>query len=162
MISRISRTFAANRLVIATGVLDLLLTIALIPVGIFPHAFDKNASAQFLVLTIVATLFGLLIIKRRTHFVFTGKLIWALWFTAFALIASALMSPDFIGSLTGTASYASQALTSSFTATASQTISGTTITGTASNNVSYGTGTNYTDGTNNSNAYTIQNYNILL
>ena len=101
MISRISRTFAANRLVIATGVLDLLLTIALIPVGIFPHAFDKNASAQFLVLTIVATLFGLLIIKRRTHFVFTGKLIWALWFTAFALIASALMSPDFIGSLTG-------------------------------------------------------------
>jgi O-antigen ligase len=101
MISRISRTFAANRLVIATGVLDLLLTIALIPVGIFPHAFDKNASAQFFMLTIVATLFGLLIIKRRTHFVFTGKLIWALWFTAFALIASALMSPDFIGSLTG-------------------------------------------------------------
>lgn len=101
MISRISRTFAANRLVIATGVLDLLLTIALIPVGVFPHAFDKNATAQFLMLTIVATLFGLLIIKRRTHFVFTGKLIWALWFTAFALIASALMSPDFIGSLTG-------------------------------------------------------------
>jgi O-antigen ligase len=101
MISRVSRTFVANRLVIATGVLDLLLTIALIPIGVFPHAFDKNATAQFLMLTIVATLFGLLIIKRRSHFVFSGKVIWALWITVAALFVSALMSPDFIGSLTG-------------------------------------------------------------
>ena len=36
MISRVTRTFAANRLVVATGVLDLLVTIALIPVGIYP------------------------------------------------------------------------------------------------------------------------------
>lgn len=101
MISRISRTFAANRLVIATGALDLLLTIALIPTGIFPHAFDKNSPTQFLLLTIIAVVFAGLIIKRRNHFVFEGKLIWALWFTVFALFVSALMSPDFIGSLTG-------------------------------------------------------------
>jgi len=101
MISRVSRTFVANRLVIATGFLDLLLTIALIPIGVFPHAFDKNATAQFLMLTIVATLFGLLIVKRRSHFVFSGKVIWALWITVVALFVSALMSPDFIGSLTG-------------------------------------------------------------
>jgi len=101
MISRISRTFAANRLVIATGVLDLLLTIALIPTGIFPHAFDKNSPTQFLLLAIIAALFSALIIKRRNHFAFTGKLIWALWLTVVALFVSALMSPDFIGSLTG-------------------------------------------------------------
>jgi O-antigen ligase len=101
MISRVSRTFAANRLVIATGFLNLLLTIALIPVGIFPNAFDKNAPIQFLMLAIVAVIFGALIIKRRSHFVFSGKVIGALWITFAALIASAIMSPDFIGSMTG-------------------------------------------------------------
>ena len=101
MISRVTRTFAANRLVIATGVLDLLLTIALIPVGVFPHAFDKNATTQFLMLAIIAVLFGALIFKRRSHFVFSGKVIWAVWITFAALIASAIMSPDFIGSMTG-------------------------------------------------------------
>ncbi|WP_353485341.1 O-antigen ligase family protein, partial [Haliscomenobacter sp.] len=49
----------------------------------------------------VATLFGALIIKRRSHYVFPGKIIWATWFTVAALFASALMSPDFIGSMTG-------------------------------------------------------------
>ncbi len=58
MIYRVSRTFVANRLVIATGVLDLLLTVALIPTGIFPHAFDKNSPTQFLLLAIISTLFG--------------------------------------------------------------------------------------------------------
>lgn len=101
MISRVTRTFAANRLVIATGVLDLLLTIALIPVGVFPHAFDKNATTQFLMLAIIAVLFGALIFKRRSHFVFSGKVIWAVWITFAALISSAIMSPDFIGSMTG-------------------------------------------------------------
>ncbi|CAB4734256.1 MAG: hypothetical protein F2696_02695 [Actinobacteria bacterium] len=101
MISRVTRTFAANRLVVATGVLDLLVTIALIPVGIYPHAFDKNATAQLLMLAIAATFFGAVIIKRRNHFVFSGKVIWALWITFAALIASAIMSPDFIGSMTG-------------------------------------------------------------
>jgi O-antigen ligase len=101
MISRVSRTFAANRLVIATGFLNLLLTVALIPVGIFPNAFDKNASVQFLMLTIIAILFGALIIKRRKHFVFNGKIIGLLWFTFAAFIASAIFSPDFIGSMTG-------------------------------------------------------------
>ena len=97
MISRVSRTFAANRLVVATGVLNLLLTVALIPVGIFPNAFDKNAPIQFLMLAIIAVIFGALIIKRRNHFVFSGKVIWALWITFFALILSAIFSPDFIG-----------------------------------------------------------------
>ena len=101
MISRVSRTFAANRLVIATGVLDLLLTIALIPVGVFPHAFDKNAPIQLLMLAIIAVLFGALIIKRRSQFVFTGKVISALWITFFALMLSAIFGPDFIGSMTG-------------------------------------------------------------
>ena len=101
MISRVSRTFAANRLVVATGVLNLLLTVALIPVGIFPNAFDKNAPIQFLMLAIIAVIFGALIIKRRSHFVFSGKVIWALWITFFALILSAIFSPDFIGSMTG-------------------------------------------------------------
>jgi hypothetical protein len=101
MISRVSRTFAANRLVVATGVLNLLLTVALIPVGIFPNAFDKNASVQFVMLAIVAVIFGALIIKRRSHFVFSGKVIWALWITFFSLILSAIFSPDFIGSMTG-------------------------------------------------------------
>jgi len=101
MISRVSRTFAANRLVIATGVLNLLLTVALIPVGIFPNAFDKNAPIQFLMLAIIAVIFSTLIIKRRNHFVFSGKVIWALWITFLALILSAIFSPDFIGSMTG-------------------------------------------------------------
>ena len=101
MISRVTRTFAANRLVIATGFLDLLLTVALIPTGIFPHAFDKNSPTQFILLTIIAALFSIVILKRRDHFSFSGKTIWALWFTFAALFISALMSQDFIGSLTG-------------------------------------------------------------
>jgi O-antigen ligase len=101
MITRVTRAFAENRLVVATGFLNLLLTIALIPVGVFPHAFDKNATMQFLMLAIVAAIFGAIIIKRRNHFVFSGKVIWALWITFAALIASAIMSPDFIGSMTG-------------------------------------------------------------
>ena len=101
MITRVTRAFAENRLVVATGFLNLLLTIALIPVGVFPHAFDKNATMQFLILAIVAAIFGAIIIKRRNHFVFSGKVIWALWITFAALIASAIMSPDFIGSMTG-------------------------------------------------------------
>lgn len=101
MITRFSRSFAANRLVAATGVLDLLLTVALIPNGIYPHAFDKNSPTQFILLAIIAALFALLILIRRNHFVFTGKVIWALWITAAALFASALKSSDFIGSLTG-------------------------------------------------------------
>ena len=101
MISRVTRTFAANRLVIATGFLDLLLTVALIPTGIFPHAFDKNSPTQFILLAIIAALFSIVILKRRDHFSFSGKTIWALWFTFAALFISALMSQDFIGSLTG-------------------------------------------------------------
>ena len=101
MISRVTRTFAANRLVIATGFLDLLLTVALIPTGIFPHAFDKNSPTQFILLAIIAVLFSIVILKRRDHFSFSGKTIWALWFTFAALFISALMSQDFIGSLTG-------------------------------------------------------------
>ena len=101
MISRVTRTFAANRLVIATGFLDLLLTVALIPTGIFPHAFDKNSPTQVILLAIIAVLFSIVILKRRDHFSFSGKTIWALWFTFAALFISALMSQDFIGSLTG-------------------------------------------------------------
>ena len=101
MISRVTRTFAANRLVIATGFLDLLLTVALIPTGIFPHAFDKNSPTQFILLAIIAVLFSIVILNRRDHFSFSGKTIWALWFTFAALFISALMSQDFIGSLTG-------------------------------------------------------------
>jgi O-antigen ligase len=101
MITRATRAFAENRLVVLTGFLNLLLTIALIPVGIFPHAFDKNATMQFLALSIIAAIFGALIIKRRSHFVFSGKVIWSLWIAFAALIASAIMSPDFIGSMTG-------------------------------------------------------------
>jgi O-antigen ligase len=101
MITRVTRAFAENRLVVATGILNLLLTIALIPVSVFPHAFDKNATMQFLVLAMVAAIFGAIIIKRRNHFVFSGKVIWALWITFAALMASAIMSPDFIGSMTG-------------------------------------------------------------
>jgi O-antigen ligase len=101
MISRVTRIFAANRLVIATGFLNLLLTVAVIPNNIFPNAFDKNASIQFLLLAIVAALFSVLIIKRRNHYVFSGKIIGLLWFTFAAFIASAIMGPDFIGSMTG-------------------------------------------------------------
>jgi len=101
MISRVTRTFAANRLVIATGFLDLLLTVALIPTGIFPHAFDKNSPTQFILLAIIAILFSAVILNRRDHFTFSGKTIWALWFAFAALFISALMSQDFIGSLTG-------------------------------------------------------------
>ena len=101
MISRVTKTFAENRLVVATGFLNLLLTVALIPVGIFPNAFDKNATIQFIALSIIAVLFGALILKRRNYFVFSGKIIGLIWFTFAAFIASALMGPDFIGSMTG-------------------------------------------------------------
>jgi O-antigen ligase len=101
-----SRTFVANRiltnrLIILTGVLDLFLTVILVPTGIFPHAFDKNTPIQFMLLATIATIFGFVIIYRSRHFAFNGKIIWVLWLTLITLFTSALLSQDFIGSLTG-------------------------------------------------------------
>ena len=98
---RLATKVAANKLVILAGVLDLFLTVILIPTSVFPYAFDKNTPVALIILSITAVIYGAIILYRRQHYVFSGKIIWVIWLTFAALFTSALLSQDFIGSLTG-------------------------------------------------------------
>ena len=90
-----------NRLVIATGLLFLFLSLGHIPVNIFPHAFDKNAPVHFVLLMIISIVYSGYIVIRRNRFELPLKIIGLIWFLVAAVLISALRSPDLIGSLTG-------------------------------------------------------------
>jgi len=92
-----------NRLVLATGALFILLAVVHIPNSVFPHAFDKNASVEFLVLVISAALFGLFILLKPGRFLFSGRAVLAIWLLTGAVAISTLLSSDPIASLTGDA-----------------------------------------------------------
>ena len=90
-----------NRLVIGTGLLFLLLSLGHIPVNIFPHAFDKNAPVHFVFLMIISIAYSIYIVVRRNRFEIPFKILLLIWALVAAVIASAINSPDLIGSLTG-------------------------------------------------------------
>ena len=92
-----------NRLVLATGALFILLAVVHIPNSIFPHAFDKNASVELLVLVISAALFGAFILLKPGRFLFSGRAVQAIWLLAAAVAISTILSSDPIASLTGDA-----------------------------------------------------------
>ena len=91
----------ANRLVLITGALFLALATVHIPISVFPHAFDKNSSVEFLTLIIVAVLFALVVLAKRHRFVFSGRGVQALWILLIAVGISTVLSSDPIASLTG-------------------------------------------------------------
>jgi O-antigen ligase len=92
-----------NRLVLATGALFILLAVVHIPNSIFPHAFDKNASVELLVLVISAAFFGAFILLKPGRFLFSGRAVQAIWLLAAAVAISTILSSDPIASLTGDA-----------------------------------------------------------
>ena len=90
-----------NRLVLASTALYAVAAFAVIPVGVFPHAFDKNAFPEFLALIVVAAIFGLFVLRNRARYVFTGKAMVALWLLIASVTISTALSSDPISSLTG-------------------------------------------------------------
>jgi O-antigen ligase len=91
----------ANRLVIASGLLYLILALGHIPVDIFPYGFDKNAPVHFVFLMIIAIAYAIYIILRHNRFELPLKVIVLIWGLVLAVLASTLNAPDLIGSLTG-------------------------------------------------------------
>jgi hypothetical protein len=91
----------ANRLVVASGLLYLILALGHIPVDIFPYGFDKNAPVHFVFLMIIAITYSVYIILRHNRFELPLKVIILIWGLVLAVLASTLNTPDLIGSLTG-------------------------------------------------------------
>jgi hypothetical protein len=91
----------ANRLVVASGLLYLFLTLGHIPVDIFPNGFDKNAPVHFVMLMMIAIFYAIYIILRHNRFELPLKVVLLIWGLALAVLASSLRAPDLIGSLTG-------------------------------------------------------------
>ena len=90
-----------NKLVVLSGLLFLVLVLGHIPVNIFPHAFDKNATVHFVFLMLISILYSVYILIRRNRFEIPLKIIGLIWFLVLAVLISAIRSPDLIGSLTG-------------------------------------------------------------
>jgi hypothetical protein len=91
----------ANRLVVASGLLYLFLTLGHIPVDVFPNGFDKNAPVHFVLLMMIAITYAIYIILRHNRFELPLKVLLLIWGLALAVLASSLNAPDLIGSLTG-------------------------------------------------------------
>jgi len=91
----------ANRLVIASGLLYLILALGHIPVDIFPYGFDKNAPIHFAFLMIIAIAYAVYIILRHNRFELPLKVIFLIWGLVLSVLASTLNAPDLVGSLTG-------------------------------------------------------------
>ena len=90
-----------NLLLLGTAALFLALAVVHIPVSVFPHAFDKNSSVEFLTLILAAALFAIVILLKPERFVVSGKGVLAIWLLVLAVAISALLSSDPIASLTG-------------------------------------------------------------
>ena len=90
-----------NRLVLLTGALFILLATVHIPISVFPHAFDKNSSVEFLTLILIAIIFAGIILAKPGRFIFSGKAVLALWLLVAAVAISTITSSDPIASLTG-------------------------------------------------------------
>ena len=96
----LARTFS-NKNFLFLGIAYAFLAYAHIPVKIFPHAFDKNAVPQFIVLILVSSIFGIYILRRRNKFHLLGKITLLLWILIIAVLTSAILNIDFVGSLVG-------------------------------------------------------------
>ncbi len=90
-----------NRLVLLTGALFILLATVHIPISVFPHAFDKNSSVEFLTLILAAAIFALVILAKPQRFIFSGRAVQAIWILLAAAVISTVLSSDPIASLTG-------------------------------------------------------------
>ncbi|MSW99036.1 MAG: hypothetical protein F2815_04065, partial [Actinobacteria bacterium] len=90
-----------NRLLLLTGALFLALATVHIPISVFPHAFDKNSSVEFLTLILIAAIFAAIVLIKRDRFVFSGRGIQAIWILMAVLALSTFLSSDPISSLTG-------------------------------------------------------------
>ena len=90
-----------NRVIVVSALLYLPFAYAYMPMGVFPHAFDKNAFPEFMMMILVSAIFGVYILARRNRFIFTGKAVLAMWALLISVGISTLMSSDPIASLTG-------------------------------------------------------------
>ena len=101
ILKRYVTIFSRNKTVGLTALLYLPFAYAYMPLGIFPHAFDKNAFPEFILLTLLVLIFGAYVLVRRNQFIFTGKAVLALLALVLSVTISTVMSSDPIASLTG-------------------------------------------------------------
>ena len=93
--------FRTDRLVKAAGLGFLILAVTHIPDGLFRYGFDKNASAQFTVLLLGASLMGVFILLRANRFHFPRAIKLGLVGLIVALGMSTAFSGNIYGSITG-------------------------------------------------------------
>ena len=90
-----------NKKVVLLGFAFGFLTLTHIPVGIFPHIFDKNLAPQFISLTAIATAMGLYILFKPADFKVDRKVQIAIYTLIVVVAISALTSGNIVSSLTG-------------------------------------------------------------
>jgi len=100
-VTRVLGGINRNRVIVVSALLYLPFAYAYMPMGVFPHAFDKNAFPEFMMMILVSAIFGVYILARRNRFIFTGKAVLAMWALLISVGISTLMSSDPIASLTG-------------------------------------------------------------
>ncbi len=93
--------FRKDRLVKVAALAFLFLALAHIPAALFRYGFDKNASAQFVALLVVAVAMTIAILLRPERFHFHRFLKIGFLSLIAALLVSTAMSGNFIGSITG-------------------------------------------------------------
>lgn len=90
-----------SKAVLLTGFAFLFVATFHVPVGVFPHGFDKTAPAQLVAIAIVAAIYSIYIAVNISQFQFSRKLKRLILGLLGALISSALLSGNIIGSFIG-------------------------------------------------------------
>lgn len=91
----------ANRLILITGLLYLIMATAHIPLNTLNYIFDKNSPLQFVALLATAGFFGAVLLIKRETFKVPAKILLVLVALITVQILSGIIGENFIGSLTG-------------------------------------------------------------
>ncbi len=87
--------------ILLVGLAFTALSFTHIPVAIFPHIFDKNIAPQFVVLTLLAGIYGIYIVIHGEKFRVHRLVRWSLYALVAVVLISALLSGNIVTSLTG-------------------------------------------------------------
>lgn len=90
-----------SKAVLLTGLAFLFVATFHVPVGVFPHGFDKTAPAQLVAIAIVAAIYSIYIAVNISQFQCSRKMKQLIIGVLAALFSSALLSGNIIGSFIG-------------------------------------------------------------
>jgi O-antigen ligase len=91
----------SHKLISITTLAYAILTLGHIPLNTFNTLFDKNQAVEFFNVLMVASLFGLIIFRKRKELVVPRSLFALVGALLLALFASAIASKNLFGSITG-------------------------------------------------------------